>query len=83
MELDKTLKFLGLLYSVKLISKATYQIVRGVVTFILPCVWPQRQLAQEYGSWAVITGCTRGIGYYYVKELAAMNIEHEFDTDWP
>ena len=35
MELDKTLKFLGLLYSVKLISKATYQIVRGYFVEII------------------------------------------------
>ena len=74
MERSKILSLIGLYYSIKLISKAAIYSINGFKTFILPILWPSRHFTKEYGSWAIITGCTRGIGYCYARELAAKNM---------
>ncbi len=43
-------------------------------TFGLPLVWP-RNFSKEYGQWAVVTGCTRGMGLCFVQELAKKGMD--------
>merc|ERR1712210_140087 len=42
--------------------------------YILPRIWPV-DLVKTYGKWAVVTGCTGGIGRAYVLALAAKGMD--------
>ena len=59
----------GLLYTGKIVLKMASGLFKVFKTFILPSIWPTH-LPKAYGSWAVVTGCTRGIGLAYAHELA-------------
>merc|ERR1739848_762472 len=59
----------GLYYSSKFILKIVLCLWTIVQTFVLPLIWP-RNFQEEYGPWAVVTGCSKGIGLCYAKELA-------------
>lgn len=64
---------LGILWSCKTCVKLAIDFYQGFKTFVLPSFWrpsSQSQWVEEYGSWAVITGCSRGIGLCYAQELA-------------
>ena len=64
---------IGLLYSMKNVIKFGYQIIRGVHVFgISQLRW--RNFMKYYGEWAIVTGCTQGIGRAYVEELAKMKM---------
>merc|ERR1711974_141662 len=59
----------GLLYLMKLSLNTVCSLYSGLKTFVIPSIWP-RNFPKEYGSWAVVSGCSKGIGLYYAKELA-------------
>jgi len=42
--------------------------------YILPRIWPV-DLVKTYGKWAVVTGCTGGIGRAYVLAMAAKGMD--------
>merc|ERR1712212_157027 len=64
---------IGILYSMKSVIKIGYQILLGTKTFGLSKLrWPN--LVRQYGDWAIITGCTQGIGRAYAEELAKMKM---------
>merc|ERR1711970_983656 len=42
--------------------------------YVLPRIWPV-DLVKTYGKWAVVTGCTGGIGKAYVHSLAAKGMD--------
>merc|ERR1712055_93399 len=42
--------------------------------YILPRIWPV-DLVKTYGKWAVVTGCTGGIGRAYVLAMAAEGMD--------
>ena len=71
--MKQILSLIGAYFSLRIATRVLWHSFQGFKSFILPSLWP-RNFVQEYGSWAVITGCTRGIGYYYAKELAARNM---------
>lgn len=71
--LNQILSIVGAYFSFCIATRVLWHSFQGFKSFILPSMWP-RKFVQEYGSWAVITGCTRGIGLYYAKELAARNM---------
>ena len=64
-------KFENVLYIFALIfgAKMARLVYQGFKTFILPR-FVTRNFPREYGPWAVITGCTRGVGLWYAHELA-------------
>ena len=71
--LRDTLVAIGLLYSMKNVIKLGYQIIRGAHVFgISQLRW--RNFMKHYGEWAIVTGCTQGIGRAYVEELAKMKM---------
>lgn len=45
------------------------QVLRGIRAFVLPAIGIKKNL-KKLGQWAVITGCTDGIGKAYTHELA-------------
>ncbi len=67
--LQDAIFYLGLYYLTKTALSFTTGTYRVFKTFILPSVWP-RYFRKEYGQWAVVTGCTAGIGLGYVEALA-------------
>merc|ERR1712037_154917 len=42
--------------------------------YVLPRIWPV-DLVKTYGKWAVVTGCTGGIGRAYVLAMAAKGMD--------
>ena len=41
-----------------------------IKTYVLPLLRMEEDFVKRYGKWAVVTGCTQGIGRSYVDELA-------------
>ena len=50
---------IGLFYTIKWVFKTVCNLYEAFKTFILPLFWP-RNLPEEYGPWAVVTGCSKG-----------------------
>jgi len=69
-----TLLALGLCYSLKKLAGLSRDVYVGFRVFGLSRLLPQPDLAQKYGKWAVVTGCTAGIGERFVHELAARGL---------
>ncbi|XP_063587268.1 very-long-chain 3-oxoacyl-CoA reductase-like [Penaeus indicus] len=66
---------IGILTATKLIVRTAWDVVVGLRAH----VWSKlckKNLVQTYGKWAIVTGCTDGIGKAYAFELAknGMNI---------
>jgi len=59
----------GVFYVSKFTLKTVCNLYSAVKVFILPSFWP-RNFPAEYGPWAVVTGCSKGIGLCYAHELA-------------
>jgi 17beta-estradiol 17-dehydrogenase / very-long-chain 3-oxoacyl-CoA reductase len=64
------LSALGLFYILKISFKWLLSIIYGFKTYILPKYVRNDEWIRSLGSWAVVTGCTHGIGLAYAKELA-------------
>lgn len=60
---------IALVFISYLILKLGYLLFKAFWTFILPH-FVQRDFIKEYGQWAVITGCTQGVGRSYAHQLA-------------
>ncbi|XP_076030571.1 inactive hydroxysteroid dehydrogenase-like protein 1 [Oratosquilla oratoria] len=73
--LEDILAIIGLLYAGKLTLSALYSIVTGIRAHLWSRLW-NKKLVEKYGTWAVVTGSTDGIGKAYAHELAknGMNI---------
>ena len=50
---------IGLYYTIKWVFKTILNLHEAFKTFLLPLFLP-RNLPEEYGSWAVVTGCSKG-----------------------
>merc|ERR1719186_1452629 len=66
--------FLGILSAARLglgLLKNLHDLVKA---FVLPRIFPV-DLVKTYGKWAVVTGCTGGIGRAYVLAMAAKGMD--------
>jgi len=64
---------IGIFYSMKSVVKIGYQILLATKTFgVSKLRWPN--FVRQYGDWAIVTGCTQGIGRAYTEELAKMKM---------
>lgn len=66
----------GVIYTLKIILKVVFHIKDGFSMYVLPKIFGTMNFAEKYGKWAVVTGCTQGIGRYYVEDMAkrGMNV---------
>ena len=64
-----TFAIIGVIATLFYILKRLYYVLRGVRAFFLP-IMCKSNLRNRYGSWAVVTGCTDGIGREYARQLA-------------
>ena len=71
--MDSFLSAVGALAVVYCGFKFSLSLLRGFRAFILPALGFKNNL-KRYGAWAVVTGCTDGIGKAYVKEIARQGI---------
>ena len=70
-EWRNTLAVFGLMYLLKILFAIFIDLKRLIKTYILPNIgFASTNFKHKYGKWAVVTGCTQGIGLSYVEELA-------------
>ena len=67
--------YLGCVFLCKLLLNLLWDIVDGFKAYVLPKIY-SIDYKEKYGEWAIVTGCTQGIGKCYAEELAqrGMNI---------
>ena len=66
--------FIGVVYFIVLLIRLVIKSLDIIYGFLLPKLCPPSDFVQKYGEWAIVTGCTQGIGRYYVQELAKMGM---------
>ena len=64
-----TFAIIGVIAVLFFVLERLYYVFRGVRAFVLP-IMCKTNLRSRYGSWAVVTGCTDGIGREYARQLA-------------
>jgi 17beta-estradiol 17-dehydrogenase / very-long-chain 3-oxoacyl-CoA reductase len=64
------LLLLGLLASLRLLYSAVSALHQAMAAFVLPHLVGRPDYAASYGRWALVTGCTGGIGRAYALALA-------------
>ncbi|XP_069693919.1 hydroxysteroid dehydrogenase-like protein 1 [Periplaneta americana] len=70
-----TLAAVGCVLVVWLLADSIWNLVQGVKAHLLPYFQPQAvDLTTKFGTWAVVTGSTDGIGKAYALELARRNV---------
>ena len=67
---------IGLFYTIKWVFKTLCNLHEAFKTFILPLFWP-RNFPEEYGSWAVVTGCSKGLKFSEAIILAFNSSKNE------
>jgi len=65
---------LGIASSLRMVFGVILSLRDLLWAYILPRIWPV-DLVQTYGKWAVVTGCTGGIGRAYVLAMAAKGMD--------
>ena len=69
------LAFIAFITISKKIVHLIFYVKHVCLRYIIPRVWPSMNFVEKYGKWAVVTGCTQGIGYAYATELAARGMD--------
>lgn len=65
------LAVIGVLFLIKILFTVLIDALEGFHTYVLPKIFPNNDnFVQRFGQWAIVTGCTQGIGKAYVIELA-------------
>ena len=65
---------IGVVYVIVVVIRLVIKSLDVIYGFVLPKLFPPSNFVKRYGQWAIVTGCTQGIGRYYVKELAKMGM---------
>ena len=73
--LKNVLYYAGAYFVFKKAVNLVWEISNGLKSYVFPKIF-SINYKEKYGEWAVITGCTQGIGKCYAEELAqkGMNI---------
>ena len=73
--LSRVVQVLGIVYVVKLSTSLLIQMHAGLSAYIYPLVFKTQDFRSKYGEWALVTGCTQGIGREYALGLAARGMD--------
>ena len=73
--LSRVVQVLGIVYVVKLSTSLLIQMHAGLSAYIYPLVFNTGDFQTKYGEWALVTGCTQGIGRAYALGLAARGMD--------
>ena len=73
-DVNDTLALIGLYYTTNMVLKSAFRLICYAKTYLLPLAISNENWLRSLGSWAIITGCTTGIGYGYARELAKRKI---------
>jgi 17beta-estradiol 17-dehydrogenase / very-long-chain 3-oxoacyl-CoA reductase len=73
--LSRVIQVLGIVYVVKLSTSLLIQMHAGLSAYIYPLVFNTEDFRTKYGEWALVTGCTQGIGREYALGLAARGMD--------
>ena len=73
-DFEKYFHFIGVVYVVVVVIRLAIKALDVIYGFLLPKNFPPSNFVKKYGEWAIVTGCTQGIGRYYVEELAKMGM---------
>lgn len=66
------LALIGFLYCGKLGCAVTSRVYEAFKVHMLSRIW--KTDLKKYGQWALVTGCTEGIGREYARQLAARGL---------
>ena len=61
--------FAGVIYLFKILINVLWDIKDCFNAYVLPKIF-SIDFKEKYGEWAIVTGCTQGIGKCYAEELA-------------
>ncbi|XP_066995424.2 inactive hydroxysteroid dehydrogenase-like protein 1 isoform X1 [Anabrus simplex] len=61
---------IGICYTGKVVLQFAWTLFKGLKTHLISKLWTNADLKNSFGEWAVVTGCTDGIGKAYALELA-------------
>ena len=61
--------YAGVVYLFKILFNVLWDVKDGINAYVLPKIF-SIDYKQKYGEWAIVTGCTQGIGKCYAEELA-------------
>merc|ERR1719320_1057289 len=67
---SNTLVYIGLFFVVKKALGLFRNIYAGWRAYVLPVLFKNENFTEKFGGWAVVTGCTGGIGREYALGLA-------------
>ena len=73
--LSRVVQVLGNVYVGKLSTYLLIHIHAGLSAYIYPFVSNTKDFRTKYGEWALVTGCTQGIGREYALGLAARGMD--------
>jgi len=67
---NSALVFLGIIYFFKILTGLIINLYSGWRSYILPKLFGNSNFPMRFGEWALVTGCTGGIGREYALGLA-------------
>jgi len=77
-QLDEVMQYLGWVFALKISYSVCIECKNALYGYILPRLWSlclgREDHVSKFGAWALVTGCTQGIGKNYALELAARGL---------
>ena len=68
--LESFFLIVGIICVFRFLLKILFHIKDALNAFVFPSFSSSINFTEKYGEWAIVTGCTQGIGRYYAEELA-------------
>ena len=68
-DIESLVSFAGVIYILRILINIVWDIKDYLNAYIFPKIF-NIDYKEKYGEWAIVTGCTQGIGKCYAEELA-------------